>query len=198
MDFKLSDLVNSWAYDNNLYVEHFDSIESTNEYAKKKLYKNQSLIFSDFQTKGKGRGKIWTSPAKGTSFQGSFIFNSKNPVYPSLSMKVGRKLHQAFCTTWPKYAKNFSIKEPNDIYYEKLKIAGILIENINFKEINQIIIGMGINIFEKPENIINAGCLADYIQDISYEKLKSFLTLLKNGLDELLYVRLGNGTNRNT
>ena len=60
-------------------------------------------------------------------------------------------LSQAFSLavkeTLDAYAEGFSIKWPNDIYWQEKKIGGILIENdLQGKRIGRCIIGLGLNI----------------------------------------------------
>ena len=53
----------------------------------------------------------------------------------------------------PKPVKTF-IKWPNDIYINKKKISGTLIEFLSFgNNINDIIIGVGVNINNNPINL---------------------------------------------
>lgn len=183
MDFPIFDALEKWANDIGLDIEYFESIASTNDYAKQTKFNRPTLIFADYQTKGKGRRKTWTSPEKGTSFQGSYVFLSEQTVYPILSSIVGLKLYEAFCEVWPSHKKHFYLKPPNDIYFDKLKIAGILIESVNNKDVNQIIIGVGINIFSKP-NLPTAGMLKECISPITVSDITKLLTLKFNNFKE--------------
>ena len=185
MDFLVSDVIKKWAIQTNLNTTYFESITSTNDYAKQMEFNTPTLIFADYQTKGKGRGKTWTSPSSGTSFQGSYVFLSKQNIYPILSPLVGLKLYEAFCQVWSPHKKHFYLKPPNDIYFDKLKISGLLIESLNHKDKNQIIIGVGINIFSKP-NLKTAGMLKEFINPITKSDITKLLTLKFNGFKEAI------------
>ncbi len=68
-------------------IEHFDSIDSTNTYAKNIASDGAvegTLVISDEQTKGRGRlGRMWTSP-KGTGIWMSLILRPDiEPVHAS-------------------------------------------------------------------------------------------------------------------
>ena len=176
MDFPISEVVKKWACNIKLNTKYFQTITSTNEYAKQTEYRRPTLIYTDYQTKGKGRGKTWTSPKAGTGFQGSYIFLSKQTIYPILSSLIGLKLYETLCKVWPKHKEHFYLKPPNDIYFDKLKIAGILIESLNTKNSNQIIIGVGLNIFSKPK-LNTAGMLKECVGTITKAEITNLLTL---------------------
>ncbi len=178
----ISNIIKTWSSHIKLNTKYFQSMPSTNEYAKQKMFEQTTLIYTDYQTSGKGRGKIWVSPKMGTSFQGSYVFLSKNTPYPILSPLVGLTLHKALCSTWPTYKNYFSIKPPNDLYFDKSKIAGILIENINSNKINQTIIGIGINMYSNPPKITHSSSLNTKIGKITRKEVIQFFTLKFEGL----------------
>lgn len=133
----------------------FDSLPSTNSYAKEHIHElsDHSLIFAAKQTSGRGRqGKEWIAP------EGNL---SMSLVYKNQSGDVS--LYPLFCalavcrTLFRLTGKNPQIKWPNDILFEKKKICGILCESIIFSSQIHIICGIGINVntdengFQKAE-----------------------------------------------
>ena len=50
------------------------------------------------------------------------------------------------------YKKSIKLKLPNDILINKKKICGILQENIQKKEVNYLIVGVGLNLIKNPNN----------------------------------------------
>jgi BirA family biotin operon repressor/biotin-[acetyl-CoA-carboxylase] ligase len=139
-------------------VECFQTIDSTNTYAKKLLAENiastlnKKIIVAESQTKGRGRlGRFFCSPEK-TGIYLSIIY------VPEYAME-GKNIDPAKITAFSAVAVCRVIKklynvEPkikwiNDIYLNQKKIAGILTEGItNFETgcIEACVIGIGINI----------------------------------------------------
>ena len=131
-------------------IIHLPETESTNNtlrlLAETEQPANKSIIWTDFQTKGKGQtGNSWES-APGMNLLCSILF------YPShLSANESFALLELAALsvkyTLDKYAPDISIKWPNDIYYQHKKICGILIENeVTEGNIIRSIIGIGINL----------------------------------------------------
>lgn len=104
------------------------------------------VVRTDFQTAGKGQvGNTWESE-KGKNLLFSMV------LYPSQiaieeQFIVSQLVSVAIKQTLDKYADGFSIKWPNDIYWNEKKIAGILIENsLQAGKIKWMIIGVGLNV----------------------------------------------------
>ena len=106
------------------------------------------IVRTDFQTKGVGqKGNYWESEeAKNLIFRFNVSFKellAVNQFYISAIVSL------SIVALLRKYLPNekISIKWPNDIYIEKKKIAGILIENsLIGNMIRESVIGIGINI----------------------------------------------------
>lgn len=125
-------------------------VNSTNEFAMDLLRtgkaENFTLIISENQISGKGqKGNKWLSEA-GKNFTGSLI------CYPNLKPERIFYLNMitslAVCDTIKSFADvRVEIKWPNDILFNKEKIAGILIENqIKGNALAASVIGVGMNI----------------------------------------------------
>ena len=104
-----------------------------------------TVISTDFQTAGRGqRGNSWESEEKKTCYSAyCWLRLSYQPrtVYliPGCIFKHKEELDT--------YGSGFSIKWPNDIYWNDKKICGILIENdLQGSYLSQSIAGIGINI----------------------------------------------------
>lgn len=109
-------------------------VESTNGYAMELIRKEGAIpgtaVFTTHQTKGKGQwGRQWESePDKNIAI--SFLLQPAD-VFP-----LDRFYFNAFLTlTCLRFLrrfsdKHFSIKWPNDLYWNDRKVAGILIENV--------------------------------------------------------------------
>ena len=125
-----------------------DTIDSTNEYAKRiaKDVDENILIIANSQTNGRGtHGRNWYSE-EGKNILMSFFIKDIND-YKSIdgiTIEIGRIIHEILSS---KFDLNFEIKLPNDILCNGKKICGILCESsiINDK-VNYLIIGIGLNV----------------------------------------------------
>ena len=127
-------------------------IDSTNNYAMRLINEGMAehgmTIRADFQTHGKGQhGNVWMAEER------------KNLLFTTIIDTKGFQLANQFllntfaCLAVAEYLMyelnmpNIHIKWPNDIYADKKKIAGILIENIiRGSQWTHAIIGVGLNI----------------------------------------------------
>jgi BirA family transcriptional regulator, biotin operon repressor / biotin---[acetyl-CoA-carboxylase] ligase len=173
---------------------------STNDISAEMLQNNDIteglLVYTDFQTKGRGqRGNTWMGNA-GENIMASIILkpaflNAQNQFNLNIAFSVS--LYQTF---EPLIGNAFKIKWPNDLYYNEQKIGGVLIENtISGQNLSYSIIGFGINVNQINFENLNATSLKnirgkDFHIDILYETiLENFEKCyddLKNGQIEKL------------
>lgn len=132
-------------------LEIHDQIDSTNHYLSKLVHtqlKNQGIIcLAEQQTAGKGRrGRQWVSPF-GSNIYASVLWQfQEGPASLSgLSLAVGVAVIKALKIQG---IQDAGLKWPNDIYWQKKKLGGILIEISG--ESNgpcSAIIGIGLNLY---------------------------------------------------
>ncbi|AWU43660.1 biotin--[acetyl-CoA-carboxylase] ligase [Blattabacterium sp. (Cryptocercus kyebangensis)] len=132
-----------------IYLIFLQKVDSTNQYAKRnksKYMKNWTIIWSINQTNGKGVGKNHWDTEKGKNLTFSIFLNSI--IFPIdkgyiINFIISNAIHKTLFF----YNKKIWIKWPNDIILMNKKIGGILIENnVFYKKIHTIIIGVGINV----------------------------------------------------
>lgn len=110
-----------------------------------------TLVIADEQTAGRGReGKSWQSPAGG----GLWLTLIERPSDPSglgvLSLRIGL----AAAETLDRFtAEPIRLKWPNDLYVDRGKLAGILVE-ARWREgsVEYVAIGLGVNV-RPPQGI---------------------------------------------
>lgn len=138
-----------------LIHHHFDTLVSTNDWAKKELktfHRDKlTLVTADEQTRGRGQyGRKWISP-KGSNLYASFCFfideNQQDPL--SLTHVMAITIAQIL----KKREIPSHIKWPNDILVYRKKIAGILCETEYFAPQFGVIIGVGMNINMEEEEL---------------------------------------------
>lgn len=135
---------------------HFESLPSTNDWAKKHLETfdpdSMTLVTADVQTAGRGQyGRKWSSP-KELNLYASFCFfideNQQDPLSLThvfaISVADLLKKHQVEC----------QIKWPNDVMVKRKKIAGILCETEKFSSRFGVIIGVGLNV-NMPKELLD-------------------------------------------
>lgn len=147
--FFVGEQTKKWAHTRQLTVDYAEESISTNDKAKASDIP-VDLILTDYQMSGRGRGeRTWTSPPLGTGLLSSWVFYLDFAPQPILTCLIGLALYQALKKTWP--PSPLSLKAPNDIYIGRQKLAGLLVENINQGQKNQLIVGLGLNVFAAPE-----------------------------------------------
>ena len=152
------------------HIECFETIDSTNTYAKKLAAQDaakyhQAIIVAETQTAGRGRiGRSFESPA-GTGVYLSLIITPQGGITQPAVITASAAV--AVCRAIKKlYGVQPAIKWINDIYVqndgELKKAVGILTEGITNFETGQIesaVIGIGVNI--KPNSKIKKSAAKD-------------------------------------
>lgn len=137
--------------DNIPFIDiHIAETHSTSLYlhllSEQESVENFTLVRAEHQTAGRGqRGNSWEAE-EGKNLLFSFL------IRPSLLLAKNQFLLSQITSLCIKeeldnYADGFSIKWPNDLYWQDKKICGMLIENdLSGMYISQSIAGIGINI----------------------------------------------------
>lgn len=130
---------------------HLGQIDSTNAYLQRKQSKTDIrnwLVSADEQTAGKGMGSNgWESEARqnltfSVALDVSFLPAQRQFL---LSEAVPLGIIEVLDTILP--SEKWSIKWPNDIFYENRKLAGILINStIKANMMDVSIVGIGLNV----------------------------------------------------
>lgn len=125
---------------------HFDTIDSTNTWAKQNvhLFEDNSitLITADKQTAGRGRFKrTWVSPAQ-ENIYATFCF-FVDPKRPDLG-NIPQVLSLSCAKTLEQF--NPTLRWPNDILINGKKVAGILCETTMHENRLCFIAGIGVNV----------------------------------------------------
>ncbi len=129
-------------------ILHFESIDSTNNHAKKIAYEvpEGTIVISEEQQAGRGRmGKGWSSP-KGEGIWMSIILK---PMIPPTEASMLTQVAAAAVCKAIREATGLPalIKWPNDIVVNGKKVCGILTEMAGeLNEVSYIIVGIGINV----------------------------------------------------
>ena len=146
-------------------VIYMPKCHSTNdiaiEIAEKDDCLDGTLVITDRQTAGRGqRGNLWESkPKKNLTFS-VLLKPGFLPLDRQFFLNIFTSL-AVIDTFRPFVVTGLKIKWPNDIYYQNMKLGGILIENlVKGAQLHASVIGIGLNINQVDFHHDNAVSLA--------------------------------------
>ncbi len=163
---------------------HLSQTDSTNNFLKNLhrdlCLENFTFVTADFQTSGKGQhSKSWHSEANSNLLFSILILHKLEIDELFYLSKFSALIVKLLCM---RYAENVEIKWPNDIFVNKQKIAGILIENsISHTSVKFSIVGIGLNVnqIQFPDSLKNAVSLSQITnQAFDNEQLADDVVLL--------------------
>ena len=170
-----------------------DSIDSTNEEAKRHIsdIDNLSVLSAYEQTEGRGqRGNTWTS-TPGENLMFSIVL--KNPKISARDQFCINEITSLSVVDFlSQHGISARIKWPNDIYVGSKKICGILIENsLRGSGISSSIIGIGLNINQRnfDVNLPNPTSMALCQPESTYEIhqcLEEFMDIFRSYVSRLM------------
>ncbi len=182
------DKLSSLLSENDIILEYFDAADSTNARAKQaapSLFECGSLsprlYVAREQSAGRGRmGRHFFSQRDRGIFMSLLCF-TRARLSDAVSITTAAAAFVAEAIE--KYTgERMKIKWVNDIYNEKGKVSGILVETLSFADTSAIIIGIGINTGEEsfPAEISSiassigdiSGKEAELISDIAYSLMR--------------------------
>lgn len=150
-------------------IRWYDSVESTNDEARRLIrdLDNLSVIAARCQTAGRGQGdhKWHSLPGENLTFSVVLKFGERGlaPLAARDALLITETVTLALRLYLEEKGITVRIKWPNDIYTGNRKICGILIENIlQGQDVASSIIGIGLNLnqTEFPSDLPNPVSLA--------------------------------------
>lgn len=128
-------------------IEHLDTIDSTNEHAKRIAINSVdgTVILSEHQDMGKGRlGRRWDSKPHEGIWMSIILKPDMEPFKaPFITLIAGASVTKALNNL----GANTLIKWPNDVILNGKKICGILTElSAEIERTNYVVLGIGINV----------------------------------------------------
>jgi len=141
-----------------------EMVDSTNRYAREHIdmLDNLSVVAAVIQTEGRGQGDHRWHSEPGQNLLFSIVL--KNPSVPaSEQVKISDITARSVISLLEAHGIEAWIKPPNDIWVDKKKICGILIEHsLIGSRISHTIIGVGLNVNQTvfPEDLPNPTSMA--------------------------------------
>jgi len=131
---------------------HFRVTDSTNERAKALAdagAPHGTLVTADEQTVGHGRqGRSWSAPP-GASILMSLLLRDLDPVHALLPLAAAVAVCET-CECEGSVLGKCAIKWPNDVWIDRRKAAGILVEGR--PQEGWAVVGIGLNVNVRPED----------------------------------------------
>lgn len=136
---------------NSFETIHFDSIESTNTYAKEQIRRGRGIrcvLTAASQTGGRGRGEnAWKSPVGGLYLTVAAPVNEA----VSLSSSGSRVAIKVVSVLADHYGVAAAVKWPNDLLVDDKKLAGVLMELVQDQAgTMHLVVGLGCNVNVVP------------------------------------------------
>ncbi len=175
-------------------IERFSELESTNTYAQQKAREGADeglVIVADHQTAGRGKpGRKWESPA-GKNLLFSILI--RPPVSAAHAPIVTQIACRCVSKVLGKYSIVSTLKKPNDVMVHGKKICGVLTESATEgKNIESIVIGVGLNVNAKKEELLPEAISMKEIKNQNYDReeiLQDLLAQFETDLQELYAAR---------
>ena len=170
-------------------IIYLKKVDSTNNFAselvssKEKRYKdfNGTVVLAETQKKGRGRfERVWLSPQGGLWFTIILKTTLEEKNLPEVTLIAAYSIASVLIT---EYNLKATIKWPNDIYYERSKLGGILTEVEKIKDDIFLIIGIGINVNLDTEDLIPFNEETSSIKTLLGKDIERELLLAKILLD---------------
>ncbi|MEO0555634.1 MAG: biotin--[acetyl-CoA-carboxylase] ligase [Bacteroidota bacterium] len=176
-------------------VVYLPSCHSTNDSArsltKSGVFIEGSIVIANDQTAGRGQMENSWESAAGANLTFSLILK---PTFVNVNrqFQLAMAMSLGVAEFLDKFDPGFQVKWPNDVYYGKEKIAGILIQNsVSGASVDSSIVGIGLNInqtvFETPNaTSLRLICNHKYelsvvLEDLCFAIEKRYLQLKRGG-----------------
>ncbi|RVU85846.1 biotin--[acetyl-CoA-carboxylase] ligase [Leucothrix sargassi] len=176
-------------------IHVFESIDSTSTWVKSQPH-SRLVCLAEHQTAGRGRhGHQWQSPnSENIYLSFNWQFDSQPAHLSLLSLWVGILVAETLAGAG---LSGHGVKWPNDIYWQKQKMGGILLETSNLSSMIVVGIGLNINMFNDSDidqpwaslgqalgHEINRNHILLSLLDKLYKGLEEFAALSVNDIKE--------------
>jgi BirA family biotin operon repressor/biotin-[acetyl-CoA-carboxylase] ligase len=173
-------------------IFYFDTIESTNLYAKKENPEDDTLIVAGYQVSGKGRlDRKWDAEKHKNitvSLVKSFDISGIHLVNFYTSYTLFKTLKEIIQHTEKIHGIPLTLKWPNDIMLEGRKLSGILSELLDFnQDPKKFIIGIGVNVNQItfPEELSGKATSLKLVYGCDFEAGEIITSFVKNFYESL-------------
>lgn len=178
-------------------VEHLAEVDSTNHWLARRASEGADeglVVFADFQSAGRGRlDRVWQAPAR-SSLLCSILLRPNLDV-DSLQLVVAAVALATRAALVRLSGLRPQLKWPNDLVVDDTKLAGLLAEVVTVEQGLAVVVGLGLNLTDHPDDVAatdvravtGVTISARGLLDILFEELEPRYELLESaeGRDEL-------------
>jgi BirA family biotin operon repressor/biotin-[acetyl-CoA-carboxylase] ligase len=108
--------------------------------------KKMWVVLAERQTQGRGRhGHIWQSTSPCNLYLSVIHKNPWDKQIGLLNLYYGVAVYETLIELFPDINSKITLKWPNDLYISKKKLAGILLDSLDY-EFEYIVFGLGLNV----------------------------------------------------
>lgn len=130
-------------------IVHISETDSTNHWLREYGGKEDMVLWTDYQTAGKGQGTNSWESERGKNLLFSILYHPES-ITANRQFHISMAISLAIADILGEQIGDVSIKWPNDIYWRNGKICGVLIENrLSGQIIKESIIGVGLNVNQR-------------------------------------------------
>ena len=130
-------------------IIHINETDSTNRWLREHGGEQDMVVWTDYQTAGKGLGANSWESERGSNLLFSILYHPHD-IPSNRQFSISMAISLAIADALGEQIGDVSIKWPNDIYWRNAKICGILIEHrLAGQTIRESIIGIGINVNQR-------------------------------------------------
>ena len=141
-----------WATERGFGLTYQRETGSTNTDAKLRATRDLTkahLFLAAHQTAGRGRGDHqWLDTGVGECLLSTWSFKLNSSPQAITGPRIGLALYRAAAQGWP--SLDWSVKAPNDLFLNALKVGGLLLESVSAGREHRLLIGLGLNVENHP------------------------------------------------
>ena len=163
----ITDSTAQWASQRQIALVLTPETDSTNTDAKENAFQEAAdcvLYLTAHQNAGRGRGQnTWLDTGSGESLLCTWSFHVPASPQAIAAPRIGLAVFEAVSSAWP--SLQWSLKAPNDLFLEGLKVGGLLVESVSSGNQFRLLIGLGFNVLNHPRRFNEANHLGNSLHD---------------------------------
>lgn len=209
----IAETTRTWAEQRQFPVNFSLETGSTNDDAKRQAFlepTERMLYLAAHQRSGRGRGaNTWLDTGSGECLLSTWSYAVPSSPQAITAPRIGLALYHAARSVWP--SLEWSLKAPNDLFLNGLKVGGLLVETVSSGEHFRLLIGLGLNVLNHPRRFDTADHLSDalngapsegdwfqFLDGLQEEFQTAVTDALKSTLGESVRRELAQALNANT
>ena len=146
-----------------------------------------SVLATEFQSAGRGRlNRTFVAPPR-SALLFSFYVEPKNEEWGWLPLLAGQSVVDAMSRVFEfRYGDGVKLKWPNDILLNDRKVAGLLAERVQTSATAGVVVGIGINVHTRQEELPVPGATSFALQGYPECDRNAFLVEILRSFSEYL------------